>query len=698
MDNEFKIPTFEPKFKVTAKKTIPDADELKEDLIPPSSVVNEPEVVKIESDVVKETKCPYVEPKWSQPPDTNLPYSFEVLKGGQIVEEIKSLQNKPFWTIGKLPDNNIVMAHPTISRYHAVLQYRPDDGTGDTDFDGNSNSESTTQKSTIEKGWYLYDLNSTHGTFINKMKVPPKTYVRIRVGYMLKFGASTRSYILQGPGFDEEAESELTITEMKELKLKKILEEKQKLEEEEKRKEEEGISWGMGEDAEEETDLSINPFAASNNEDLFLQDPKKTLRGFFEREGLNLDYKVEDVANGTYTCRIELPITDSIGRSIMAEFTHKGKKKDCVVQCALEACRILDRNGLLRQANHEPRKRKVESSDDDDDEFYDRTVEAEEKRRRKAGTEENVTLSYEQLLEEEIKLQSQLTETEKRIERYQQMEKVSKQNDAMDVDLDDFMSGLSSEKKMDKAEVRKCRFELQRIKADIQKVKKLINIARPFELPPLKRVETKADGQIKKKFELPLFGKKKTFGFDKLKQATKSTESNDTKIDPNESIEEFDDDDEEATKSKSNTESVNETVSNKGAVMMETPKVTERCDEQINESSDSSSKENVETKDRVKTKEQQPQLVSEKKLTTPKTNTDTIASSQSTEETTEKSNTEVSAATKNKSKNRNRNKVRHQIDIDDTEEDKSPQKYSGWVPPSNQSGDGITDLNSKYGY
>lgn len=308
MDKEFKIPTFEPKLKVATSKKANDASELKEVTAAPSPVTasTEPETAKVKSDLPKTSlKCPYVEPKWSKAPDSSLIYNFEVLKSGQIVENIKNLQSKAFWAIGKFPDNDIVMAHPTISRYHAVLQYRPEVSSKDdsSDSDDDNDTESSTPKPNVDKGWYLYDLSSTHGSFVNKMKVPPKTYIRIRVGYMLKFGASTRNFIFQGPGFDEEAESELTITEMKELRLKKQKEQQEKLMEEEKRQEERGISWGMAEDADEETDLSHNPFAATNNEELFLQDPKKTLRGFFEREGLNLEYKADELSSGTYICR-----------------------------------------------------------------------------------------------------------------------------------------------------------------------------------------------------------------------------------------------------------------------------------------------------------------------------------------------------------------------------------------------------------
>lgn len=46
-----------------------------------------------------------------------------------------------------------------------------------------------------------------------------------------------------------------------------------------------------------------------------------------------------------------LPIENAAGGFIVAEATISGKKKEAAHHCALEACRILDRAGLLKQSN-----------------------------------------------------------------------------------------------------------------------------------------------------------------------------------------------------------------------------------------------------------------------------------------------------------------------------------------------------------
>lgn len=148
---------------------------------------------KVSSDT-RNIPVPYLEPKWGGKPTEE--YKLEVLKSGMILEKI-DLTERSFHVIGRLPSCNLSLAHPTVSRYHAIIQYR---ATGD-------------EKNST--GFYLYDLESTHGTFWNGHRIKSRTYVRLHGGHMIRFGCSQRKYIMQAPLDDQEEESELSVTQLK---------------------------------------------------------------------------------------------------------------------------------------------------------------------------------------------------------------------------------------------------------------------------------------------------------------------------------------------------------------------------------------------------------------------------------------------------------------------------------------------------
>ncbi|XP_044231944.1 kanadaptin [Thunnus albacares] len=477
---------------------------------------------------------PYTEPSWGgKAPDDS--YSLEILKNGAIVDTVH-LTHTSYFVVGRLPVCDVSLEHPSISRYHAVIQYRGQPGEG--------------QSAGEERGFYIQDLGSTHGTVVNKNRIPPKTYIRLRVGHVLKFGGSTRLFILQGPDFDEEEESELTVTELRERARKQKAELEKRMmgdgsdneddngEEEENGEgkskkgqskmssEDSGCSWGMDEEAlPEEDENEENPFSTEFHEDqeaAYLKDPKKALQGFYDREGEELEFEYEDKSHGSWLCRIKLPVDDAMGRQLVAEVTHTGKKKDAAVQCCLEACRMLEARGLLRQeAVSRKRKKKNWEDEDyydsDDDTFLDRTGTVERKRQermKKAGKIEERPETYESLVAKLSEVEKELAETQKKLSADVKGSSGSSTEDTLDA----FMVAVRSEAAMDAVERRKLHVHVADLRKDAQRLRKLVELTRPAQMPSL--LPSGSSEAEKPKRTLPLFGAMKGGSKFKLKTGT----------------------------------------------------------------------------------------------------------------------------------------------------------------------------------
>lgn len=116
--------------------------------------------------------------KYSEPEEARKPkrrWRFYVFKGQEQMP-VMHLHRQSAYLIGK--DRKIAdipVDHPSCSRQHAVLQYR------------------------FIRGKvlpYVIDLGSSNGTFLNNNKIDPQRYVELKEKDMLKFGFSSREYIL----------------------------------------------------------------------------------------------------------------------------------------------------------------------------------------------------------------------------------------------------------------------------------------------------------------------------------------------------------------------------------------------------------------------------------------------------------------------------------------------------------------------
>lgn len=127
--------------------------------------------------------------KYAEPPDARKPrtkWRLYVFKGEEELP-ILYIHRQSAYLLGrdrKVAD--IPLDHPSCSKQHAVLQYRLVD------------------RRVIP---YVMDLNSANGTFLNNQKIESQRYIQIMEKDVLKFGFSSREYVLlhdQSKEFEEE--------------------------------------------------------------------------------------------------------------------------------------------------------------------------------------------------------------------------------------------------------------------------------------------------------------------------------------------------------------------------------------------------------------------------------------------------------------------------------------------------------------
>ncbi|KAI9305675.1 hypothetical protein BJ944DRAFT_230182 [Cunninghamella echinulata] len=175
-------------------------------------------------------------------------YSLEIIKGGVSIDRIRG-PRKDFVTIGRLPLCDILMEHPSLSRYHAVIQFNQE---GDA---------------------FLYDLESGYGTQVNKKSIAARNYVPLKSGDQIRFGESTRLCIfdIEKPqdSVDDDDENDDALQSEEEILLKhrtRAADVEHSVEDDD----DQGVSWGFQEDAVEEDDEDEDERGQSTKSDAHL--------------------------------------------------------------------------------------------------------------------------------------------------------------------------------------------------------------------------------------------------------------------------------------------------------------------------------------------------------------------------------------------------------------------------------------------
>jgi smad nuclear-interacting protein 1 len=124
--------------------------------------------------------------KYAEPPEarkSDRRYRLYVFRQKDQIGLLK-IHAQTAYLVGKEDVCDILLEHPSISKQHAVLQYRQ--------IVKNNEFGENIKKVKL----YIIDLDSANGTRVNQSKIPQSRYFELQVGDVIQFGYSTREYVL----------------------------------------------------------------------------------------------------------------------------------------------------------------------------------------------------------------------------------------------------------------------------------------------------------------------------------------------------------------------------------------------------------------------------------------------------------------------------------------------------------------------
>lgn len=246
-------------------------------------------------------------------PKPNL-FHLEVIKDGTLVDKL--YLNKNVIILGRSADCDLTFDHYSVSRYHAALYWSNDVDLNDAGF------------------FYLNDLNSSHGTFLNKTKIEQNKFLKLQPGKsFIRLGGSTRLILFDCKLDDDEEDEEIYEDPHIVNKRHNLISVPDK--------KDDGCSWGMDMNYEAARDQLnfesslqivlniINDNQAidnTDNENAYLQNPQKAIQNWFDYEGYEYEYVIQTEAN-KFKCTINFPI-DNENVPVIGE--EEIKVSDCI--------------------------------------------------------------------------------------------------------------------------------------------------------------------------------------------------------------------------------------------------------------------------------------------------------------------------------------------------------------------------------